>query len=232
MLARSRTLRLTQSGLPGPLLIPSVSSKGFPLAGGLSEAGTVLPIVIGDLGGSLLISAYDVHHGLLPDHELLTGDERAEMMYDAPALLVLDSGGYELSDAFESGERNRESHVVRSFGRPEFDLVVRRLSRDRSMLVVTFDEPDARRPSYRRQREDAQEFADQYPHLKIDFLLKPPAGDAYIVSAKLASEAEALARFDVVGVTEKELESVRLESSKLFQLQSDWHHHLFAYCPW
>jgi hypothetical protein len=211
MLARSQTLRLTQSGLPGPLLIPSVSSKGFPLVDGLSEAGTVLPLVIDDLGGSLLISAYDVHHGLLPDHELLTGDEHAETMYDAPALLVLDSGGYELSDAFEIGERNRGSRVVRSFGRPEFDVVVSRLSRDRNLLVVTYDEPDGQRPSYREQREDAQEFAERYPQLKIDFLLKPPAGDASIIPAKLAAEASAFDRFDVVGVTEKELGDTLLD---------------------
>jgi len=211
MLARSRALGLTQSGLPGPLLIPSLSSKGFPLVDGLSEAGTVLPLVIDDLTESLLISAYDVHHGLLPDHELLTGDERAETIYDAPALLVLDSGGYELSDAFDSGERNRGPRVVRSFGRPEFDLVVSRLARDRNLLVVTYDEPDVQRLLYREQREAAQEFADRYPQLKIDFLLKPPAGDAYIVPAKIAAEAGALARFDVVGVTEKELGDTLLD---------------------
>lgn len=211
MLARSRTLQLTQSGLPGPLLIPSVSSKGFPLVGGLSEAGMVLPLVIDDLAESLLISAYDVHHGLLPEHELLTGEGPAETMYDAPALLVLDSGGYELSGAFESGERNRGPHVARSFGRPEFDLALRRLSRDRNLLVVTYDEPDLQRSSYREQREDAQKLAERYPQLKIDLLLKPPAGDAYIAPAKIAAEADALARFAVVGVTEKELGDTLLD---------------------
>jgi hypothetical protein len=211
MLARSRTLQVTESGLLGPLLIPSVSSKGFPLVGGLSEAGTVLPLVIDDLAGSLLISAYDVHHGLLPDHELLTGSERTETMYDAPALLVLDSGGYEVSDIIESGERDGGPRVVRGFGRPEFELVVGRLLRDRNLLVVTYDEPDMQRPSYRDQREEAQAFADQYPQLKIDFLLKPPAGDAYIMPTKLAAEAAALARFDVVGVTEKELGDTLLD---------------------
>jgi hypothetical protein len=182
-----------------------VSSKGFPLVGELSEAGTVLPLVIDDLTESLLISAYDVHHGLLPEHELLTGDERAQTMYDVPALLVLDSGGYELSDSFDSGERNCGPRVVREFGRPEFDFVASHLSRDRNLLVVTYDEPDVQRPSYREQCEEGRQFADQHPQLRIDFLLKPPAGDAYIVPAKLAAEADALARFDVVGVTEKEL---------------------------
>jgi hypothetical protein len=205
MLARSRILPLTESGLTGPLLVPSVSSKGFPVTDGLSEAGAVLPIVINDLGETLLISAYDVHHGFLPDHELLSRDERAETMYDVPSLLVLDSGGYELSDEFDSGERNQVPHVVRSFGRPEFDLVVRRLSHERDLLVVTYDEPDFHRRSYREQREDAQAFADQNPKLKIDFILRPPAGDAYIDSSKLTQEAEALARFNVIGVTEKEL---------------------------
>jgi hypothetical protein len=188
-----------------------VSSKGFLLVNGLSEAGIVLPLVIDDMAESLLISAYDVHHGLLPDHERLMGNERAETMYDAPALLVLDSGGYELSETFVSGERNRGPGDIRDFDRRQYELVVDQLSRDRNLLVVTYDEPDAQRPSYRGQREGAQLFATERPELKIDFLLKPPAGDVFIVPTKLAAEARALARFDVVGVTEKELGETLLD---------------------
>jgi hypothetical protein len=211
MLARSRTLQLTESGLHSPLLIPSVSSKGFPLVGGLSEAGLVLPLVIDDIATSLLISAYDVYHGLLLGHERLMGNEGGETIYARPSLLVLDSGGYELSEVFENGERNRGPREVRSFGRAQFEFVVEKLSRDRDLLVVTYDEPDAQRPSYRDQREGAQQFANERPQLKIDFLLKPPGGDAFIVPAELAAEASALATFDVVGVTEKELGETLLE---------------------
>ncbi len=211
VLTRSRALPFTQSGLPGPLLIPSVSSKGFPLVRGVSEAAVILPLVIDDLAESLLISAYDVYHGLVPDHERLMGAERAETIYDRPSLLVLDSGGYELSDTFESGERNRGQRDVRGFGRAQFEFVVRQLSRDRDLLVVTYDEPDAERPSYRHQREAAEQFAAEHPQLKIDFLLKPPRGDEFVVPAKLATEANALGRFDMVGVTEKELGGTLLD---------------------
>jgi hypothetical protein len=211
MLARSRSLRLTHAGLRGPLLVPSVSSKGFPLVDGLSEAGTVLPLVIDDLAESLLISAYDVYYGLLPDHERLTGDERSETMYDTPALLVLDSGGYELSETFDSGERHHGPGAIRDFGPAQFELVVDQLSRDRNLLAVTYDKPDAQRASYRDQLEGAQRFAADRPQLRVDFLLKPPAGDSYIMPIKLVAEAAALARFDVVGVTEKELGDTLLD---------------------
>lgn len=65
MLARSRLLHLAQPALSGPLLIPAVSSKGFPLIDGVSEAGIVLELVSPELTEALLVSAYDLHHGPL-----------------------------------------------------------------------------------------------------------------------------------------------------------------------
>lgn len=210
MLARSRALHLTRSGQSGPLLIPSVSSKGSPLVDGL-EAKSVLPLASQDMTEALLVSAYDLHHKLLPEHDELFGPDHMQSLYGTPALLVVDSGGYELSDAFESGERPRVPQEIRLFGRPEFETVIDRLPTDRDVLVVTYDEPDVDRAGYGQQREAAQQFAATRRHLKVDFLLKPPAGDRFVVSTKLASDAGNLRIFDVVGVTEEELGDSLLE---------------------
>ena len=183
MLARSRPLHLAELALRGPLLIPAVSSKGFPIVEGLSEAGRILQLASPDITEALLVSAYDLHHGLLPDNELLLGPEHAQTLYGTPSLLVVDSGGYELSDTFESGETRRGPHEKRPFGRAEFEALVDQLPGDRDQLVVTFDEPDVDRPGYRQQREVAQQFAADRPHLKVDFLIKPPERERFMIRA-------------------------------------------------
>lgn len=203
--SRGRELQLSAGGLSGPLLIPSISSKGFAVVDGLSEVGTALQIAGPDITEALLISAYDIHHGLLPEHEKLLGPEHAQTLFGTPALLVVDSGGYELSDVFESGEVGRGPRIAYPFGRTEYEALVDRLPSDRNLLVVTFDTPNAERAGYRQQRELAQQFAADRRHLKINFLLKPPAGDRFVEPAKVAPVADDLRSFDVVGVTEKEL---------------------------
>jgi hypothetical protein len=205
LLARSRPLHLTQPALRGPLLIPAVSSKGFPIVNGLSEVGKVLELWSPDMTEALLVSAYDLHHGLLPDHGRLLGPEHAQTLYATPSLLVVDSGGYELLDAIESGETLRGPQEKRPFERADFEALVDRLPRDRDQLVVTYDEPNLERPGYRQQREAAQQFAAARPHLKVDFLLKPPAGDRFVDPAKLTPDAADLRSFAAIGVTEKEL---------------------------
>lgn len=218
MHARSRNLRLAGRPLPGPLLVPSVSSKGFPVVGGVSEAGLLAQTVAQDLTGALLVSAYDLRHGLLPDAERLLSPSHRETMYGVPELLIVDSGGYELnSDDFESGETRRDRYVPLPFTRDEFESVADRLPRDRDVLVVCYDEPvrpgdtATARPGYRRQREDAQAFFTQRPHLRSDFLIKPEGLRPYLDVRALIHEAEHLRVFDVIGVTEKELGRTLLE---------------------
>lgn len=205
MLARSRPLHLARSALRGPLLIPAVSSKGFPLVDGLSEAGRILQLASQDMTEALLVSAYDLHHGLLPEHDRLLGPEHAQTLYGTPALLVVDSGGYELLDTFESGEIQHDLREKQPFSRAEFEALVDRLPRDKDQLVVTYDQPDPERPGYTQQRQVAQQFAADRPHLKVDFLLKPPGRGRFVVPADLAPVAGDLRGFAAIGITEKEL---------------------------
>ncbi len=212
MLARSRNLHLTDRPLPGPLLVPSVSSKGFPTVEGVSEAGTSLRSVAQDLTDTLLVSAYDLAHGLLPDAELFLGENRRQTIYGTPELLVIDSGGYELNGyEFEAGETRRGDYTPRTFTREDFEAIADRLPRGRDLLVVSYDEPielanpQSARATYRAQRETAQRFFAARPHFKSDFLLKPEGRRPYLDIPALTIEAPNLRVFDVIGVTEKEL---------------------------
>lgn len=212
MLARSRALRLAAKPLPGPLLVPSVSSKGFPMAEKFSEAGVLLASVAQDLTDALLVSAYDLNYGLLPDAETLLGPRHRETIFASPELLVVDSGGYELNAAdFEAGQQGRDDRTPRQFTRKDFEHIADQLPKDRDILVVSYDEPvqfdDLRseRATYRGQRLAAQQFFAARPHFKSDFLIKPERRSRYLDILALTAEAENLRVFDVIGVTEKEL---------------------------
>jgi hypothetical protein len=75
-----------------PLLIPSFSSKGFAFgkddSGGMvSEAGYLLRTASEFLSDSMLVSAFDLHHGHI-----------APLTRPITKITILDSGGYETSD--------------------------------------------------------------------------------------------------------------------------------------
>jgi hypothetical protein len=213
MLARSRRLRLTAEPISGPLLVPSVSSKGFPrMNNGETESGAALKLVSPDITDALLVSAYDLHYKRLPDANRLLGTEHRETIYRMPRLLVVDSGGYELNAIdFESGETQRGPYQPAEFSRGEFAAVVDRLPNDRELLVVSYDRPERPRDSYRKQRETAQEFFAARSHLHSDFLLKPQGYDRVLDIAELTPDAANLRFFDVIGVTEKELGDALLD---------------------
>ncbi len=218
MHSRSRSLRVADPALSGPLLVPSVSSKGFPLVEGVSEAGLLAQSVGQDLTKALLVSAYDLHHRLLPDAERLLGSSFNETMYATPALLIVDSGGYELNTTnFEAGETRRDPYVSRPYGRMDFEAVADALPKDRHVMLVSYDEPvragdpSSARAGYRGQREQAQEFFAERPWFRSDFLIKPEGLNAYLDMRALTAEVEDLRVFDVVGVTEPELGGTLLD---------------------
>lgn len=205
MLARSRPLNLDASGLASPLIIPSVSSKGFPVRDGISQSGEILKFVSPDLPDALLVSAYDLAHKLMPDVDELLGGNHRTTVYGSARLLVVDSGGYELnSESFESGETHRSPYTPMAFSRADYERILQRLPVDRDVLVVSYDEPLEDRPDYRTQRQEAQSLLGLL-RFKKTFLLKPEHRYPYLHVPTMVGDATNLRAFDVLGVTEKEL---------------------------
>ena len=98
MRASSRRVHLTNGfDVATPLLIPSLSSKGFPLLSGRSNSRSEVEIYVGIAGPSLveslLISAYDIYYNYLPGADQFRQDF-FQSIYARPKLLVIDSGGY------------------------------------------------------------------------------------------------------------------------------------------
>ena len=206
--AHNRKLHLTsQPLLSGPLLVPRVSSKGFPLTeNGLTESGTALAQVSVDIREALLVSAYDLHHGKLPDADRLLSSEHHKTIYANPRLLIVDSGSYELDAVtFEGGETRRDPYTPEEFARDHFEALVDRLPQDRELLVVSYAKPGRPQPSYKDQRRAAQLFFAERRHLRKDFLIKPQDNDPLLDVDALTPDASNLGYFDAIGVTQTDL---------------------------
>lgn len=207
MQPRSRAVRLAGLTLTTPLLIPSVSSRGFPLdTSGIAESSLLLQYAEDALNESLLVSGYDLHHHTLVGGDALL-DERGGLntVFDRPQLLVLDSGGYETGSSWESGHIDRNASPARQFSEQDYVNVVDRLSHERPTLIVSYDGPEADRGTYQDQIHTAQRFFGARLHFAHDLLLKPPATEEFHDPRALAAAAPDLVGFDVIGFTEKEL---------------------------
>jgi hypothetical protein len=207
MLARERTVNLHSGhALSTPLLLPSVSSAGFKrveLEGGGSEPEPAawLRVVNTALTDGLLISAYDIAHGLLPYFDELQ-DRFTNSIYALPTTLFIDSGLYE-----------------RAYGPPPFDGVrldwnedayyelVARLDPTAQVVLVNYDGYDDNGLApYDQQIARAQEFFVTYEGFGNDLIIKPDRlggrlDPRHIPQATL----EALRGFDIVSFAEKDL---------------------------
>jgi len=206
MLYRSTTIRHRSSGvtLCTPVLIPSFSSKGFHVTKrGKSEAAKILQAAGEFLTQCYLISAYDIYYGHIP---------KPSKLPFLPDVIFLDSGGYEVSDAYDY------SVVVRSIVAPKewrieyLKSVLDSWPSEIPAVFVSFDQPRIRKPFLDQVREARSLFMgrDQL----LTFLIKPETKDQLTMESslrKVLASVDELSGFDFIGVTEKELGPSMLE---------------------
>lgn len=199
----SRELLIAGRRFTSPVLIPSVSSKGFRVTDGFSEAGPLVEMAEDALTETLLVSAYDLRHRRLAFAEnYLEADHRPGLL-DQLQLLIVDSGGYETGTHFEGGEVDRTERRVAPYEYADYVGVVDGLPK-RPTLVVSYDGPDQAVGDYDEQVQRAQAFFAPRA-VASNLLLKPPAGVAYHDPTLLVPVARRLVAFNVIGFTEKEL---------------------------
>lgn len=206
LLARSRVLtHPSGTKFATPILVPSFSSKGFPpLRDGKPWISRVLDITSEWLTDTMLVSAYDIHHGHIPEPTKLPA---------TPELTIVDSGGYEAGiDEDLSAVATREHAPLTwapEHARAVFDAWPARFS----AIFVSYDHP-ARRIPLDQQVSEARKLFASYPQQLHSFLLKPTTDTQEYLKTVLDEVAErpkALRSFHVIGVTEKELGSNYLD---------------------
>ena len=191
-----------------PLAVPSFSSKGFDyfpqkFRGKTvyrSESTIALEALGGFLNESYLLSAYDLHH------QHFRGPER---FYGDTALILLDSGGYEMAPEFDSSEpKMTPLRKLPKFTRESYKNVLDSLYKKHSQkpfLIANFDWGTRQKP-YKDQIEDARRLFKAYPEWSTNFILKPNRPKSTVVHVdQVTPFMSELRKFDVIGVTEKEL---------------------------
>jgi hypothetical protein len=204
MIGRTQTLHLpSKARLETPLVIPSVSSRGFgwhDLNGAPhSDVSMTLEQVWTHFGESLLVSAYDLHRGVLhQSEELLSG---SPTVYDQPRLLIVDSGRYEtLARLIEQADGSVAEYNA-AWTVEDYEALVHRLPPELDIAIVNFDHHGA----FPRQIAAAQQLFARFPERLSVCLLKPEARGGYLSVQQLGPSIPDLRHVTVIGVTEKEL---------------------------
>jgi len=203
MLARTSTLR-HPAGLQiqTPLLIPSFSSKGLGASArdGKSEISSILEAASEFLTESMLVSAYDFHHGNL--------DRLVAPITD---ITVVDSGGYETADqqdlatpyfrSVEALPRTQEDHAKE----------LERWPKVIPAIFVSYDHGQERVP-LEEQIATAKELFPYAREQLTTILVRPETKDQRLIQMnRVLASVDELARFSTIGVTEKELGSSALD---------------------
>jgi hypothetical protein len=211
---KSRLVHPSGTTVETPLLVPSFSSKGFLLNGdGSSEVSGILDATLEVLTDSMLVSAYDVHHGLIPQPAKLS---------KVPEITILDSGGYEISGDHDLSAVRHDPVDAREWSLADYEGVVSSWPRRMPAMIVSYDHPKFRK-RLQKQVDDARDLFTHHGGQLTTMLLKPESGKQVSldqVLKKVIADPSLVSGFSVVGVTEKELgPSVFARMEKLARLR-------------
>ena len=204
-----------------PLLVPSFTSKGFPL---FTEKRAKRKYVysqttraLDELGGyikeAFLLSAYDLHHRFY---------KHPETHFSDTSLVFLDSGGYELNPEFDSSEPKLTPVYDGDLSHDEYVAVLTRLYKkhhDTPLVIANFDW-DTRDEPFGVQIRAARAVFERFPSWSRNLILKPPK--TIIDVDELVPHIADLRDVDIIGVTEKDLGKSLLDRlKKIARLRSE-----------
>jgi len=206
-----RTTKITHRGtgasLETPLLVPSFSSKGFSRSSsrGKSKNGDFVSGLhrqfeaVGEyITDTVLVSAFDIHHGYLPVPDKLP---------NYPEILFLDSGGYEVSDYADLSDIEEPIPKAEKWTEDLYKGVISKWPAEKTVVFVSYDHPNERR-DFTGQVKAARELFRPYSQHLRTLLLKPETTEQETINETLESamaRANELKHFDIVGVTEREV---------------------------
>lgn len=206
-----RTTKLTHRGtgasLETPLLVPSFSSKGFSRSSTRGESkkdGFVSGLhrqfaAVGEyITDTVLVSAFDIHHGYLP--------QPAELP-NYPEIMFLDSGGYEVSDYADLSDIEEPEPKREEWTEDLYKSVLASWPGEKPVVLVSYDHPKERRTFDQQVNAARKLFRPHSNHLRT-LLLKPETADQATINETVKAaigKISELKYFDIIGVTEREI---------------------------
>ena len=212
MLQRVRRIRLRNGvELSTPLLIPSLSSRaiGRLPSRSLSQGDSELEpcsifhseSLIDGIEESLLISAYDIHHGFLAKSTTFkSGFTRSP--YAQSRILLIDSGWYEKGGFSTDKQFGDNQYESLPWEESDYRYTIDSLDSDMRPIVVSWDQFG----TYPEQVAAGQNFFGGRSTIASTLLLKPPNDSGLHDLDKFSGDDFAnLRAFDVIGVTDREM---------------------------
>jgi len=186
-LAARRCARLNgQEVIKTPLLVPSFSSKGF------SEVAKIIETLKEKITDCALVSAYDSHYGFISRNIAF------------PAILFIDSGGYECSKDTELSDLGYAEHIPRDWSLDLYRQEISKWKLNVPTVLVSYDRPNDR-VDIPSQVKRARAF---FRGRKVitELLIKPETGEQrYVKIERVLKHIRDYRYFDILGFTEKEL---------------------------
>jgi hypothetical protein len=192
ILAERRELKFADgASLRTPILIPSFSSR-IPKVEKIFRASEEF------ISGPILISAYDVKHRLL------------NPPFDFGNAIFLDSGGYEASIDSDLSDVSNLPPQGKDWTESEHLSVLAAWQSKVPTVIISYDHPKVRLP-LPKQISAALELALPKNSLR-EILIKPETeAQNFIQPESIRKHIHSLSKFDVIGVTEKEIGNSVLE---------------------
>jgi hypothetical protein len=188
MLAKKRSLQLDGLEIARtPLLVPSFSSKGFPQVAKIIETTEEV------IESAVLISAYDLYyHHITPP-------------FDFASLIFLDTGGYEASKDLDLSDLGDRDYAPRQWSQEMHESALATWDSRIPTVIISYDHPKERLP-IKTQIQRAKRIASSRTSVLREILIKPETkGQTLVKVESIASNIHALADFDIIGLTEKEI---------------------------
>jgi hypothetical protein len=175
-----------------PMLVPSFSSR-------VPEIEKPFRASEQFIDGPILISAYDVKHGLLSPP------------YDFGSAIFLDSGGYETSRITDLSDVGDQAPTSPAWPEEDHATLVAGWSPKVPSAVISYDHP-GKRHSLEEQIRRAKNMKLSREDIVREILLKPETTDQNFIQLDTVLESiRDLAGFGIIGITEKEVGNSVLE---------------------
>ncbi len=173
-----------------PLLVPSFSSKAIHQVTNYQKLFTVMEEVI---TGPILISAYDIYY------------EYVKLPIAFPELIFIDSGGYESAKDSEFSDLGYTVHEPKEWDLKRHIQVLDQWDSEIPSVIISYDHPKTRIPLKKQIKNADALFSDRDGFIK-EILIKPETPDQHLLKIdSIIRNASSLAKFDIIGFTEKEL---------------------------